>query len=479
MFPDRYLELMEVQFYDKATMFLNINRHIPSSLAAVDDSGGSITYGELCDFSGKFYTAIGKRTLIFILSENAIGAMAGYVAALSAGIVPLILSRNTDLQLLKSLIERYKPEYLWAPEDKKGDFEFPVAFKAYNYLLMQTRLITWKLNKQLSMLLPTSGSTGSPKLVRHSYDNVEHNARNVASFFELDHHQRPIAILPMHYTMGLSVVSSHLYTGATLLLIKANLTEKRFWDFIRHHKATSFTGVPFSFEILHKLRFFRMELPDLTLLTQGGGKLSPALFKDFAEYAQQNNKKFIATYGQTEGTARMAWLPPELALEKICSIGMAIPNGELSLIDENGETLSDPEATGQMVYKGPNVTLGYANRGEDLALGDENKGVLFTGDIAKRDADGCYFILGRMKRFLKLYGHRISLDETEHLLKSAFGIDCVCTGDDKQMKIITTSEGLKQSIIDYLSEKTGLFHQAFEVETIEEIPKSEVGKKIY
>ena len=129
------------------------------------------------------------------------------------------------------------------------------------------------LYKELSLLLPTSGSTGSSKLVRHSYKNVEANARNVSLLFGLDKHERALATLPIYYTMGLSVISSHIYAGATILLTGKSLTDGKFWTFMKEHRATSFTGVPYSFEVLQKLRFFRMDIPHLQLITQGGGKM--------------------------------------------------------------------------------------------------------------------------------------------------------------------------------------------------------------
>jgi acyl-coenzyme A synthetase/AMP-(fatty) acid ligase len=222
-----------------------------------------------------------------------------------------------------------------------------------------------------------------------------------------------------------------------------------------------------------------MDLPYLKLLTQGGGKLKSELFKEFAEFAEKTGKKFIATYGQTEGTARMAFLKADMATRKTGSIGKAIPNGQLLLMNDNGEEIIETEAVGEMVYRGPNVTLGYALIGDDLAKGDENKGVLKTGDIARRDADGYYYIVGRISRFLKIYGVRIGLDESEQMIKSSFDIDCICSGNDEKLIIKITDEQKKESIHNFVVEKTGLFHTAIEVVVVNEIPRNEAGKSIY
>jgi long-chain acyl-CoA synthetase len=460
-------------------MFLDLDSKKKSSIAAIDNSGGIITYGELIDFTEEFFSVIKKRSLIFIFTENCIGSLAGYVASLSSKVVPLLLNSSLDRSAIAKMISGFLPEYFWIPKSLLSEFNFQQIYERFGYVLLKTGLRNLKLNDELSLLLTTSGSTGSPKLVRHSYVNVEENAKNVAALFELKPEERATLILPMNFTMGLSVIASHLFTGSVVLLVKGTMTERGFWDFLKEQGATSFTGVPYSFELLHRLHFFNMDLPDLKLLTQGGGKLKDSLFKEFAEFAQNTGRKFIATYGQTEGTGRMAYLRADMAVNKIGSIGKAIPNGHLSLIDQNGEEITEDEAAGEMIYRGKNVTLGYAFEGEDLSRGDENNGILYTGDIARRDADGCYYIIGRRSRFLKLYGFRIGLDESEQMIKSEFDIDCICSGTDEKMIIKITDVNMKEKVIDFITSKTGLFHAAFEVVITDQIYRNEAGKLIY
>jgi acyl-coenzyme A synthetase/AMP-(fatty) acid ligase len=121
--------------------------------------------------------------------------------------------------------------------------------------------------------------------------------------------------------------------------------------------------------------------------------------------------------------------------------------------------------------------MGYAHSREELTKGDEFCGEYHTGDIAKRDTDGFYFIIGRKGRFLKLFGLRVSLDETERILKTQYpNVDFVCTGDDKRMNIFTTDESLKEQIIPFISAKTNLHNSAFRVYVIEKIPRNDYGK---
>lgn len=458
-------------------MFLDIDIKPKGCIAAIDDSGSSVTYGEICDFASLFAQALPKRSFIFILAENKIGSLLGYVGALSSSIVPLIISAKTEKTLYSTLRDLYSPAYIWVPDEMLPELGYESAgFSEWGYSLVKTGLSSPEMHEDLALLLPTSGSTGSPKLVRHSYRNIEANAFNVLRLFGLTEDERPMAALPMHYTMGLSVITSHLLAGATIILSGRSLLDKGFWQMMREHRVTSFTGVPYSYELLSKLRFFRMDLPDLQTITQGGGKMTEELFKACADYAEQKGKRFIATYGQTECTARMAYLPAELATTKTCSIGIAEPGGQLSIIDKDGKETFEGEAEGEMVYRGENVTLGYATCVEDLLKGDENHGVMLTGDLARRDSDGCYFIIGRLKRFLKIFGLRIGLDEVERMIKSEFCTDCYCSGTDELLSIRVTNASIVDKVAALVEEKTHLFHKSIEVKLVQSILRNEAGK---
>lgn len=460
-------------------MFLNLDKKPKDRIAVVDDNGSSLSYGEMCAFAARFAMAVPKRTLIFILAENKIGSLLGYTGALCSGVVPLVISAKTEKSLFETLRDKYSPAYLWAPDDMLQELGLEATdFSEWGYTLVKTGLQSPALYDDLALLLPTSGSTGSPKLVRHSYRNIESNAFNVLRLFGLTENERPMAALPMHYTMGLSVIASHLLAGATIIMSGRSLLDKGFWQMMREHHVTSFTGVPYSYELLSKLRFFRMDLPDLHTITQGGGKMTEELFKACADYAEQKGKRFIATYGQTECTARMAYLPAELATKKTCSIGIAEPGGQLSIIDKDGNETFEGEAEGEMVYRGENVTLGYATCAEDFMKGDENHGVMHTGDLARRDADGCYFIIGRLKRFLKIFGLRIGLDEVELLIKSEFDTDCYCSGSDEMLLVSITNAAIADKVAAFVEEKTHLFHKNIEVRTVKSILRNEAGKVI-
>lgn len=461
-------------------MILNLDRWSEKSVAAIDSQGQQLTYGELRAFVEKNKQLMPARSLFFLLVENNVGGIAWTIGNICAGNVPLILNAHLDDQLYKCLYELYQPPYICVPEGMAEKYPYEKVATCYGYTLMKTGNEACELNEELSHLLPTSGSTGSPKLVRHKYDNIEAAALNISTFFQLTEKDRPLMVLPLYYTMGLSMVFSHFYVGATVLITNLSMTDRNFWKFMKEERATSFTGVPYSFEILNLMRFFRMELPDLTLLTQGGGRMPKELNLKFAEFCRDNGKQWIATYGQSECTARMAWLPPKWAVEKVGSIGIAVPNAELSLIDMDGNLITMPNTEGEMCYRGKNVTMGYARSREDLLLGDERHGFIRTGDLAYFDEDGCYYIVGRMGRFLKLFGMRIGLDECERIIKGKFlGLECACVGTDEKMLVYLIDESYKTQVKDELVNRLKLVASSFEVRIIQEIPKNEAGKILY
>ena len=461
-------------------MILNLDKWPRESVAAIDSQGNSLTYGGLRDFAEKTKGLMPARSLMFLLVENNCVGIAWTIGSICAGNVPLILNAHLDEGLYHSLYELYQPPYVCVPEGMAEKFPYETVITCYGYTLMNTGHEACPMHEELSHLLPTSGSTGSPKLVRHKYANIEAAALNISTFFELTEKDRPLMVLPLYYTMGLSMVFSHFYVGATVLITNLSMTDRNFWNFMKEERATSFTGVPYSFEILNLMRIFRMDLPDLKLLTQGGGRMPSELNLKFAEWCRDTGRQWIATYGQSECTARMAWLPAKWAIEKVGSIGIAVPNAELSLIDMDGNPITTPNTEGEMCYRGKNVTMGYARKREDLLLGDERHGFIRTGDLAYFDEDGCYYIVGRMGRFLKLFGMRVGLDECERIVKGKFtGLECACVGTDEKMIVYLTDENNKDKVKEELVARLKLVASSFEIRVIPEIPKNEAGKILY
>ena len=225
-----------------------------------------------------------------------------------------------------------------------------------------------------------------------------------------------------------------------------------------------------------------MELPALNTLTQAGGKLPEALHLEFADWAARTGRRFFVMYGQTEAAPRMGYLPAERAVEKCGSMGVPVPGGQFRLLGEDGAPIDAPDTVGELVYRGPNVAMGYARRAEELALGDEWHGELHTGDMARRDGDGFYYIVGRKKRFIKLYGNRVGLDEVERLLAVRFpDTGFACVGRDDLLRIFHDSAdpAMTGAAAEYLSEQMHFPERVFQIRALEAIPKNEAGKTQY
>ncbi len=395
-------------------------QHHGHAVAVDGEHGAQRTYTELATLADDFGAHLVQKTLVFLLMDNCAPAVIGYLGCLRARRPAAMIASGISEIFLEGLLAVYHPGYVWLPRSRVA--EVANARQIYskgNYVLLCCEVPRMELHEHLALLMTTSGSTGSPKFVRQSYSNIAANTTSISTYLGLRSTDRGITSLPLHYVFGLSILNTHFKAGATVILTGASLMEERFWSTFRDKGATSLSGVPYSFELLKRLRWSQMELPSLRMLTQAGGKLKSELVKEFAVQCQEKGVEFYVMYGSAEATARMSYLPPHLARDKSDSVGVAIPGGEFWIVNEEGKILTEAGEIGELVYRGPNVTLGYAICREDLMLGDQRGGVLHTGDLARRDADGLYYIVGRRSRFLKIMGNRVNLEELEHLLGSS------------------------------------------------------------
>jgi long-chain acyl-CoA synthetase len=460
--------------------FYDVSAFIDSKPAAIDDQGSVVSYGDLSKLANDFKKILKPRSLAFLICENSLGCIAAFVTLVNSGVVPLLLDSAIDENSLLNLIDTYRPDYI---VDSAGQSNRFIGYQTMtNFfdveLFQKSHGGEAELNSELGLLMTTSGSTGSPKLVRQSYANLKSNGNAISKYLGLTGNERPITSLPMHYTFGLSIINSHIALGATILVTKQPLLSKEFWNFVRAHEATSLSGVPYSFEILSRIRFENMDLPSLKTLTQAGGKMSNELILKFLDISERKNMKFFVMYGQTEATARMSYVPAGDLKNKIGSIGLPIPEGEFFITDVNGDLVNQSDIEGQLNYKGSNVAMGYALNREDLYKGDEWNGTLNTGDLAFRDLDGFYFITGRSSRFVKLFGKRVNLDDVESFVSAKFG-ECACLGSEDLVTVFITQALDHKSIKSALSEWMSINTVAYQVIELESIPRNSTGKIEY
>ncbi len=460
--------------------FYNDLERYSSNTAIVTDQSRHISYKDLLTAADSIGNQIKERCLVFAVCRNCFESVAGYLGLMRSGAVLVLINDTVDNVFFTDLLECYKPEYIYIPSEKSIlEINCTKVYSYGSYKLLKTKYDTdCTLHEDLSLLMTTSGSTGSPKLVRQSYKNIYSNAESIAQYLDIKSTDRPITTMPMSYAYGLSIINSHLLKGASIILTEATLMEKDFWQLIKENNATTLSGVPYIYEMLKKLRFGQMDQPSLEYITQAGGKLSQELSAEFADICMQKSIKLYIMYGQTEATARMSYLPWEHAKTKAGSIGIAIPGGRFWLEDEKGKVVEDNNTPGELVYRGDNVTLGYSENRFDLSNGDENKGILHTGDVAKRDTDNFYYIIGRKKRFLKIFGNRINLDEVEHLIRTA-GYECACSGADDNLEIYMTNMGEKDNIMHYIIERLKINQEGFSIIYVDKIPRSKSGKVMY
>jgi len=412
----------------------------------------------------------GGKSLGFLLFRSTLDCVATYLAALRSGHALALLTPHQAPGALEALVARYQPE--WIAGDAIGHLGGYTRLDAAAAPELRVRDEATPsdspLHPDTALLLSTSGSTGSPKMVRLSYRALDANATAIGEYLGLDARERAITTMPLSYSYGLSVLNSHLHAGARTLLTEVPIIGRPFWDFFAAEEASSLAGVPYIYQMLQRLRPARMALPSLRTLTQAGGHLAEPIKREFAQLAAERGWRFFAMYGQTEATARIAYVPSEQALAKLGAIGIAVPGGALGIDPENGE----------LCYRGGNVMMGYAESRADLAQGDVLGGVLRTGDLARQDEDGYFYVTGRLKRIAKVFGNRVSLDEVEQLLEARLGLDAVALDAGDRLLIVSERDA-REDVVALLRTQLDLHPSGFQTRCVPSLPRLPSGKKDY
>lgn len=453
----------------------NLDRFGDSPALACDD-GTKYTYSELEQLATAFAQRVfsPERRLAFVIVNNCEQTIWGYLGFLKAGVVPLLLGSKLSKELFHRLCDLYHPTWIWAEESY---FCENPQFRHGSYVLSKRDAELYEIHPELCMMLTTSGSTGSPKCVRQTQANLEINSTDTIEHLGLSQKEAFITTLPMNYTYGLMLVQSHLLAGAKLIMNRSSVLTRDFWQLLNEEKATSFAGVPFTYDMLRRLHFTSMDLPSIRYVTQAGGKMEREAIMEVATALNQKGKDFIVMYGQTEGTCFMSYVPAESQISQAGSIGIPFRSGKFSLIDEFGNPINDLGKSGELVFSGTTVSFGYAESWQDLSKGDVWKGYLPTGDLATCNEEGYFTIVGRKKRFLKIHGERINLDEVEDLLRKQ-GYENACQGKDDSIRIYTTEADTAKVMAD-ISSMTAINRECLTVLQISEIPRGEAGKVLY
>jgi acyl-CoA synthetase (AMP-forming)/AMP-acid ligase II len=435
-----------------------LSGHGDAPALVTDD--GVLTYRELASRVEEVARRLGtQRRLVLLAGGNAVDPIVTYLAALSAG-HPLLLAPSG--RALAGLAAAYDPDVVVSEED--------------GWQLDERRDgSVHDLHPELALMLSTSGSTGSPKLVRLSHENLDANADAIATYLEIRSDDRAITTLPLHYCYGLSVVNSYLSRGASLVLSDLSVVDPCFWEVFERERVTSFAGVPYTFELLERVGFAEMELPHLRYVTQSGGRMPPERVSSIAALGRRRGWDLFVMYGATEATSRMAYLPPDLAPLHPQTIGRPIPGGSFALEPLDGW---DEPDTGEIVYSGPNVMLGYAETPEELALG-RTVDVLRTGDVGRRTSEGLYEIVGRRARFVKVLGLRIDLSRAEAVLASQDVHACCVSVRDDELAVVHETTRDPGEIRRIAATEFRIPPRAVRVVAVESLPRLSSGKFDY
>lgn len=409
--------------------------------------------------------------LAFIYSNNKISTIEVFLNFLRSQFTMSLLSTQLNLQFKQNLEQKYQPYYIYDPSRKTIE-----GYKAYSTLtsiglFRRKNKPKYTIHKDIKLLLSTSGTTGTSKFVKLSNTNLVKNAMSILDYMPIKNDDVVPLNIPIAYVYGLSIFTTNCIKAGTIICTDKGILQKGFWEDFNTYKFATLSGVPYVYEMLYRIGFFKKEHKYLRYMTQAGGKLNEALVKVLVAYSKKYNIPFYTQYGQTEAAGRMAFLHPNDLLKKGYSIGLPIKDGKFEI----------NEKTSELIYFGENIFGGYAQVLGDLrTFNKTNK--LFTGDIAKKDIYGHYHIVGRIKRIMKLFGTRLNLDEVELILKNNLGGETfTCIGDgDKYLYVIHLSKELNDaSIKNVLRNKLNIHVSSLKIKYIENMPLTPNGKINY
>lgn len=411
------------------------------------------------------------KSVVFIYNDNRLPAIEALLNFYRGPHVLALLGSSLHVHFKQNLEEKYRPYYIYDPSRSHIEGYSTINVSDDMVLFKRRQKVDYPVHPKIKLLMSTSGTTGSPKFVRLSDSNLMHNARSITAYMPIRAEDVVPLNVPVNSVYGFSVFTTNSMKAGTVVCTDKDAFQKEFWSDLKKYGYSTLAGVPYFYEMLHRIGFFKQDYPSLRYLTHAGGMLNHKLIEVISEYTRKTGKQFFAQYGQTEASGRMAVLPPGDLQRKGTSIGFPVKNGRFEI----------DEVTSELIYQGPNVFGGYARTSADMQFFDEQD-ILYTGDIARRDDEGYYYIVGRMKRIVKLFGVRLNLDEAELFLKDALGGQTfICLGvNDKYLAVLYTDQQVKKEFVTkVIKEKFGLHASSLKVRPIEDVPLTPSGKVNY
>jgi len=443
----------------------------------------SLTFEDLENEYKIIKKIIPRSSLILMISDNSLGVIANYTSFIKNDCIIQLVESKTDILELERIIKLYKPEYIsfsknWNESKKFYKHNLKKIHTFFENVIFKTHYKKKKIKKDLCILMPTSGSMGSKKYVRITKENIFNNTNSIISYLKLNKKDRSITSMPFCYSYMLSVINSHLEIGASIYVTQESIIQSNFWKQFLEHKINNFNGVPYHYEILIKLGLKKKNLSYLKFFTQAREKLDKIKARDILKFCLKEKKQFYIIYGQTEASPRMSYFNLVDFQEKIGSIGKPIPGGNFYLIDERGNKIKQTNVIGELVFKGKNVSVGYAYSGKDLSKYDKNKKELKTGDLAFYDRDKFYYLTGRKNRIIKLFGNRFNLDEIEgKFLRQKITLACI--NENESLIVFVENKYPKNKIINKIHKILKINYIKIKIKKLRKIPRLNNGKINY
>ena len=446
-------------------------RDTAQGFALASACGRTIRYGQLAE--GMSVEVEHHSGIEFVVASPSIEFVETYLRFSFHGVPQLLLPERLAPGVFRQLLDAYKPVAVngdYVELARLGLTDKPL--KQLNGLPRLALSSFAHIDQQVSgqVLLLTSGSTGSPRSVRLSPQNIASNTADIARALEINAEDVAITTLPLSYSYGLSVLQTHLWAGALTICERTDPMTSGFRQLLEHRSVTSIAGVPFSYAMFDRIGLLDKPPPRLVKFTQAGGRMDPHRVLSIAKRLVNHRAGIAVMYGQTEATARISILPPDLSQEQCDSVGYVVGTGSLVIGSNNH--------CDEIVFHGPNVMLGYADNSDDLSRGDELGGVLETGDLGSLE-DGLLRVSGRMKRMVKLSGVRVSLDYIEDYLRSIG--DVAVTSEEERIVVgfVKSETCSENALVKRLTRDVGILRRDFKLVALSHIPRLASGKVAY